>query len=190
MINYPLNDNVFSYREGVSTETALHKAVVKIEQALDNKHYAIAIFLDISGAFSNTSTDSMIKSLANKGVEKDIICWITNLLKNRIAKASLGNTTINKDITTGASDGGISTHRFPPESATNCNAFADDMFLIRTGKDIWEVALHMQIGVNSLCDWAQEHNLKFNADKTKAMIFTRKYKFEKPEIWINQKPIE
>ena len=48
----------------------------------------------------------------------------------------------------------------------------------------------MQLGVNSLCDWAKEHNLKFNADKTKAMIFTRKYKFEKPEIWINRKPIE
>ena len=56
LTRFPLNKNVFSYREGVSTENALHELISKIEKAFNNKQYALVIFLDISGAFSNTAT--------------------------------------------------------------------------------------------------------------------------------------
>ena len=44
-----------SYRERISTETALHQVTQKIEKALHNKQMALAVYLDISGAFSNTA---------------------------------------------------------------------------------------------------------------------------------------
>ena len=75
--HHPLNENAYSYREGVSTETALHKVA--------SKEYAMAVFLDISGAFSNTATDSMVRTLANKGVEKQVVDWVKDLLSNRTA---------------------------------------------------------------------------------------------------------
>ena len=56
LTRFPLNKNVFSYREGVSTENALHELISKIEKAFNNKQYALVIFLDISSAFSNTAT--------------------------------------------------------------------------------------------------------------------------------------
>ena len=58
MVSNPLNRNLYSYQEGVSTETALHRLVHKIEAALDKKQFCMVVFLDISGAFSNTSTKS------------------------------------------------------------------------------------------------------------------------------------
>ena len=202
MVRYPLNRNVFSYREGISTETALHKVTYTIEKALANKQYAMAIFLDISGAFSNTATHSMTSSLAKKGLETQLLYWIDHLLTGRIAIATLGNDTISKNITTGAAEGGIlspalfnnvmseAADRFPEDSGTDLNVFADDMNLLRVGYDIWNIGLHLQGGVNCLSDWAKSKGLKFNAEKTKVMIFTRKYKFEKPIIMIDRKNLE
>ena len=76
MVANPLNKNVYSYREGVSTETALHRLTYQIEKALANKQFAIVIFLDISGAFSNTAIHSLVRALARKGVEEELIRWI------------------------------------------------------------------------------------------------------------------
>ena len=45
----PLNRNIFSYREGMGTEEALHNLVRKIEKAKENGEICIIIFLDISG---------------------------------------------------------------------------------------------------------------------------------------------
>ena len=60
--NKPLNNNLYSYREGISTENA-HRVLHKIENALANNEMAIVVFLDISGAFSDTSIEGMIRSL-------------------------------------------------------------------------------------------------------------------------------
>ena len=72
----PLNENLFSYRAGLSTDTALHSVVSGIEKALHNKKFALAYFLDISGAFSNASQLAMINSLIRKGVDQQIVDWL------------------------------------------------------------------------------------------------------------------
>ena len=43
----------FGFKKGVSTETALHKIVHKIEKRIAQKGYALGTFLDIEGAFDN-----------------------------------------------------------------------------------------------------------------------------------------
>ena len=69
--------------------------------------------------------------------------------------------------------------------------FADDIKILRVGNDLREMAFHVQIAINKLMTWACRSNLTFNADKTKAMIFTRKIKpFDKPELTVNNRIIE
>ena len=68
MVANLLNKNVYSNREGVSTETA-----PQIEKALANKQFAMVIFLDISGAFSNTAILSLVKSSALKGIKEELV---------------------------------------------------------------------------------------------------------------------
>ena len=43
----------YGFRAGVSTETALHEFVRRIELSLAKKRTALGIFLDIVGAFDN-----------------------------------------------------------------------------------------------------------------------------------------
>ena len=91
----------------MSTETALHEATQIIERALNNKQMVLAVYLDISGAFSNTAVHSMTSGLAKRGVEVEIVKWADHLLTGRIARAKLGNTEAIRDINNGCAEGGV-----------------------------------------------------------------------------------
>ena len=105
MTRFPLHGNVYSYREGVSTDTALHNVVSTIENAGNKRQFELVTFLDISGAFSNTATKEMVKSLALKGVEKEIVLWTKHLLTGRTAIATISDCEVKIWITTGVAEG-------------------------------------------------------------------------------------
>ena len=50
-----LESSQYAYREGRSTNTALHHLVGQVETQLEAKDYALRVFLDIEGAFDSTS---------------------------------------------------------------------------------------------------------------------------------------
>jgi len=72
-IRSPLNKNQHAYLAGKSTDTALHNLVGKIERALNNKEYALGVFLDIEGAFNNATPASLLSVMRSKGVEHTVI---------------------------------------------------------------------------------------------------------------------
>jgi hypothetical protein len=69
----PLHPNQHAYQAGKSVETALRQLVFRVEKALDQQETALGVFLDIEGAFNNTSHDSMCAALAKHGVDYTII---------------------------------------------------------------------------------------------------------------------
>jgi len=60
LVRYPLNNSQNAYLAGKSTETALHNLVQRIERAINNKEYALGVFLDIEAAFNNASSTSLL----------------------------------------------------------------------------------------------------------------------------------
>jgi hypothetical protein len=69
----PLHPNQHAYQAGKSVETALHQLVVRVEKALDQQEIALGVFLDIDGAFNNTSYDSTRAALASHGIDHTIV---------------------------------------------------------------------------------------------------------------------
>jgi hypothetical protein len=59
----PLHPNQHAYQTAKSVETAFHQLVVRFE-VLDQQETALGVFLDIEGAFNNTSYDSICAVLA------------------------------------------------------------------------------------------------------------------------------
>ena len=55
----PLHRNQFAYQTGKSTGTTLSGLVTKIEKAISVKEIALGAFVDIEGAFDNTSYESI-----------------------------------------------------------------------------------------------------------------------------------
>ena len=69
-LSEPLHAKQFAYQSGKSTEDALHDLVGKIEKTIEFKEVALCAFLDIEGAFDNTSYASIIRACKRKGVDE------------------------------------------------------------------------------------------------------------------------
>jgi hypothetical protein len=73
LISSPVHPNQHAYQAGKSTETVLHQLVDRVEKVLDQQETALGVFLNIEGAFNNTSYDSICATLARHGVSCTII---------------------------------------------------------------------------------------------------------------------
>ena len=198
----PLPKNLYSYREGMSTETALHQTISKIESTLENNEIAIVIFLDISGAFSEASIQGMMKSLEKRNINGQLRDWISHMLENRKVTVHMGESNVTKELNRGTPQGGILSppifnidiedclSRIPEKGPTEGHGYADDLKAIGTGIDENAIAANIQRDLKNLEEWAAENSLAFSPSKTKAMLFTRKKNITKPEIFIHGVAIE
>jgi hypothetical protein len=66
--SFPLMELQYANQRGMSTEAALHYHVQKIEGSLNQKRFALGVFLDIDGAFDIASFDSMDAVSGEHGV--------------------------------------------------------------------------------------------------------------------------
>jgi hypothetical protein len=80
LVEKPLHRYQFTYRVGVSTETALFQVVHRVEKSLKHKHMALGAFLDIEGAFDNTSFNAMVGAARGRGLEETCCKWIKSML--------------------------------------------------------------------------------------------------------------
>jgi hypothetical protein len=65
-----LNAKQFAYQVGKATETALHDITTLIEKSMMKRGIALAVFIDIEGAFDNTEYSVIEQSARGKGVSE------------------------------------------------------------------------------------------------------------------------
>jgi hypothetical protein len=70
LVEKPLHQNQFAYTAGMSMETALFQVVHRLEKCLEHKEIALGAFLEIEGAFDNTSFKTIITAAKERGLEK------------------------------------------------------------------------------------------------------------------------
>jgi len=85
-------------------ETALHQLVVWVEKGLGQWELALGVFLDIEGAFNNTS---MCGELARHGVDHTIVRRIKTTLEGREAMGTLGGLSRSIAVSRGCLQGGV-----------------------------------------------------------------------------------
>jgi hypothetical protein len=84
LVEKPLHRNQFAYRAGMSTETALFQVVHRLENSLKQKEIALGAFMDIEGAFENTSFSAIVRE---RGLET--CCrWIRSMLDSTLVQTS------------------------------------------------------------------------------------------------------
>merc|ERR1712117_748844 len=59
----PMHENQFAFQKGKSTDSAISRTVTELERGTLQDDYALAVFLDIKGAFDNLSYDAQIKAM-------------------------------------------------------------------------------------------------------------------------------
>ena len=88
-LRFPIFYNQHAYIKGRSTVTAIHKLTGILEKSMNYKENALAVFLDVEGAFDNTSFETIMDALNNFGVPIIVSNWILNMLKSRLLSVEL-----------------------------------------------------------------------------------------------------
>lgn len=102
----PLHHMQHAYQKEKSTETALYNLKTQIDRAICAKEIAVGAFLDIEGAFDNTSHQSIYQALTSRGVNNTTSRWIMGMLRNRKIQASLAGEKLSVKTNRGCPQGG------------------------------------------------------------------------------------
>ena len=197
LILYHLNDDSnlqarlsafqYGFRAGVSTETALHEFVRRIELSLAKKKTTLGIFLDIVGAFDNITHSGIADALRELGVSPFLIHWIENLLGHCTVQVELNGEKRKREVVKGNPQGGILS-----PFLWNCvlnsllidlhnrgfhvQAYADDVAILVTGTNMLWIKGRAQKALNIANNWAHNQELQFSSKKTEIVLFTNKRK--------------
>jgi hypothetical protein len=182
---FPLHKNQHAFRRGHSTEIPLSKLTNFVETAFTNKEYAVAIFLDIIGAFNNVTHQAIIKAMKDNHFPPEIINWYGNYTQSRSCTLNIGGKEYIRFLQDGTSQGGILSPiifnlvinilLLIIEKAKALGiAFADDTMAGDRGKCLNTILQKLQKLINELTTALDTTGMKFSPQKTQVVIFSRK----------------
>ena len=183
----PLHPNHHAYQARKSVEMALHQLVVRVEKALDQQEIALGVFLDIEGAFNNTSYDSMCTALTKRGVDHTIVRSIRATMQGWQATAAPGGFSRSVGMSRGCPQGGVLSHLLwclvvnellarLNEGGVYSQGYADDICLLGVGRFPNMVSGLMQWALHTVEAWCDELGLSVNPDKMRLVAFRRRRK--------------
>ena len=182
----PFCSNQHAFLKGRSTDSALSNMVEYIEEALIKKQFALAVFLDVKGAFDHVLTKDMIEGLRGKNAPPEIIRWYEYCLTRRKISLEHQGQKVTKYPTRGTPQGGVLSpvmwnvafesllSLFPDKGRVKIIGFADDAALVVSGPNHDYLVQLMQAAINKVLEWGKQHGLVFEPTKTVAVTFTHK----------------
>ena len=196
-----LSASQYGFRARVSTETALHEFVRRVEQRLVRKKPALGIFLDIVGAFDNVTFHGFATALRGLGMSEILTSWIENLLRHRTVQVELYGDKVKREVMKGNPQGGILS-----PFLWNCvlnnlllelrsrgfyvQAYANDLAILVTGADMLWIRGMAQKAINIAANWASEQELQFSSKKTEIVLFTHKRNPDLGSLTMNGSKLE
>lgn len=196
LIGTPLNANQFAYQAGKSTVDALHHLVKEAERAILHKEIALAVFVDIEGAFDNTSFSAIKRAASNKGIYPSTIKWVESMLQSRLVTASLAGSTATMTVAKGCPQGGVLSPTLwsivvdslldeLQEKGFTAQGYADDIAIIIRGKHEGILTSLMQQALNIINNWCVREELSVNPNKTIIVPFTHRRKLHMKAPMLN-----
>lgn len=187
LIEKPLHHSQHAYRAGRSTETALYQLTTHIQSSLDSRETCICAFLDIEGAFDNTSHTTVRRSLTERNVNKTVVDWIDAMLNTRTAESKAMDKVTQIQTTRGCPQGGVLSPllwslvvdellNILNNQGLTALGYADDIVLITKGKYENTMCDIIHNGLKIIHKWCTEAGLRINPSKTTLIPFTKKHK--------------
>jgi ribonuclease HI len=184
-----------AYLSGRSTVTALHSLSTFVDKTMNFSEFAAAAFIDVEGAFDNTSFDTIARAMRIFAIPETIIEWVMNMLSSRILTAELRDCVSNKVPSRGCPQGGVlspllwimvanslmvklSSMRF------KVIGYADDFVIVARGICLATVLDRLQNSLKAVEDWCCETSLNVNPSKTSLLFFTKR------RITVNNKTLK
>lgn len=183
----PLHKHQFAYQPGKSTVNALHTLVKKIEKTIKCRELALCAFIDIEGAYDNTSHESVKRAAESKGIDEPTIKWIDSMLTSREIMVTLGDDTLIVTTQKGCPQGGVVSPLIwsividdllikLTQEGFDVQGYADDLVITIRGKHDLIISDRMQSALNLIKTWCNAEGLGINPNKTIIVPFTKRRK--------------
>ena len=166
-----------------STVTQLLEIQHLIFNSLDKKQEVLFCFCDISKAFDRVSHRALINKLKRFGIAGNLLCWFKDYLTKRKQRVCIdGISSSWRDILAGVPQGSILGPLlfliFINDIVEDINClirlFADDTALILQSIDLNSDIHQLQSDLDRILGWAEYWSVKFNCEKTKAVLISRR----------------
>lgn len=185
--DHPLNNLQFAYQPGRSTVTAIHSLTITLEKAFSAKQIALCAFIDISGAFDNTSFVAIKTAMYQKAVPPLIVDWTLSMLRNRIISTSIGGSKQSITATRGCPQGGVLSPllwtlviddllNLLKDNGFVAQGYADDLVICVSGWHEDTISSRMQTALKLTTEWCKDKGLHINPEKTTVVPFTKRTK--------------
>ena len=179
-----LHKSQHGFTKGKSTESAISNTIDYIEQQLFERSHCLGVFLDISSAFDSISIDHIRQSLLEHNGDPDLVEWYYSYLGRRHLQIELHGDTVHLTTGTGFPQGGVCSARFwliafdraiqiINTRGITGTGYADDCSALIGGTHPDNMIESMQAMLDQLVAWGLSCGLRFNAQKTVAIMFTR-----------------
>lgn len=200
-IQQSLSSRQYGFKPGMSTETALHEFIWRVEKNLAAKRLSVGIFLDIVGAFDNITFNKTVEAIRRVGFPEIITRWVDFMLRNRTVTVNLHGEQVTRKIGKGSPQGGILSPflwncvldpllREYEAQNIYAQAWADDLAPLAEGTDEVQVRRRAQKIVDIAERWAHENEMQFSSSKTEVVVFTHRRKWEMRKLRVNGQLIE
>lgn len=173
------SDRQFGFKKNRSTEDAIVLMRELTKQCTDK--YAIALMIDITGAFDNVWWPNILSSLKARGCPQNLYRLTASYLSDRTVCIRDNKLTVSKEISKGCPQGSV----LGPEFWTlifdeiiellrslgfETIAFADDMAIIISGNSRLQMEQKANTALTVLVNWCSQHKLRISETKTEMLL--------------------
>ena len=166
------------FKRGKSTITALKAIQSQIANGIEGGLYVAMGSLDLSAAFDVVNTDLLMVRLATLGLPRDWLELLDVWLRERAAFVEISaERSMLYNINIGTVQGSVlgpvlfSLFIAPVLSLTNIVAYADDNYVVTTGKTRQEASNSIGKALTLASMWFKNSGLKVNEGKTEITLF-------------------
>ena len=200
LVHFPIHHKQHGFISGRSTESAISNTTDYIEKFIMNKQHCVGIFLDISSAFDSIKASHVRRALLDHGGDPEMVQWYFNYISHRDIEISMHGNTTTLSTGVGFPQGGVCSAKFwliafdfaiKIINTYNIegNGYADDCSALYGGRRLDHAISRLQKMLDSLTAWGRRCGLKFNPDKSVAVVFTRSRKLPTTTLKIDGKAI-
>ena len=133
--------------------------------------FALAVYLDIKGAFDHVTNQCIEGACQDKGCMAAFIEWFSDFFNNRSVNFEFKGKTYKRYCAMGTPQGSTASPYFWNSIAdelheeideledVDSEGFADDTVLVAAGNKLWYIHRRMQRALDIASAWARRHNL-------------------------------
>ncbi|KAI7712086.1 hypothetical protein KC353_g8529 [Hortaea werneckii] len=178
----------FGCRQGRGTSDAVAQLVAKVENAWSQKRIALALLLDVKGAFDRVNKQKLLLRMIQVGMAGNIVRWVNSFLSDRRAMLVIdGRTGETRSIQAGLPQGSpISPVLFilsvsamfqwleDRHMKLQAISFVDDIGLVTECDDVEEGARKLEHIARDAIQWGSDNKADFEVSKTEVLVFSRR----------------